>query len=826
MQQLFLSVDHYRTMHTSMRATLFAALLTFALTAAASDGRLDVVVSAVSAQNGEGWLAMVRADAPHSEPSFEQRVTPGRRVTAGLPEGRYYASLATVGGDVEIRPVTIVADRTTSLEFIPQPSPGYSGRVYDEQGAPLAGATVAQLRAVLHPFVGFFSADALAALADGWSTTTGEDGAWTLPGSSRERIPCVVSKSGKTPVVVELAPSAPPADVMLLDGRELRLKIDRPDSGAILHLVPLDRNRLQPELGRWLERYSTRDANKVVQWDALPPGRYIVVEEHRAKPGSRRELVTVDLTERSTEIAHSRTDDAAGVPRIAAAYVPEKRITGDDQPRLFVDGVAQPHRLRSTPGGTRVEWASTRPSSDVHLTTASHLFLGDGAGDVPRLDAFTRAGLSAQLLLPPGGSPVEQLEVFFGVCGGGRRPAYRLRPTANRVDLAVPSACGSMQLAPSPYRLHTIQYRLASGETRDLGELRLVSGAPLVVQTVAADPRAPLPGRVITATSVDNDVPEVVGRATTSADGSARLTGLPLNQRLIVEAVDPVTNSRGRTELLAGIAGQASARIELLPPATLRLKVRLSPSFLTIDPKATIEELTLLPALNMSEPPLKMRMSGPEASVDGVPPGIWVASALVRAGNGALYPIRVGELHVEASQNVERELEIEPLVFHGRVSRRGAPVRGDLSLGDAKQPGAMRRIVRLADDGSFSLLLPATGVYDVEVTPRTERKIRLGWFGFEDPARPVTIAIPSGVIRCLVVSASGQPQPGKAVVLKQLATGTAPTVRGGRTGPTGEATIDNLAPGEWTATVQGVDGVEERVTLREDEPAAVVLRVP
>ncbi|HYK03923.1 MAG TPA: hypothetical protein VE974_19370 [Thermoanaerobaculia bacterium] len=69
-------------------------------------------------------------------------------------------------------------------------------------------------------------------------------------------------------------------------------------------------------------------------------------------------------------------------------------------------------------------------------------------------------------------------------------------------------------------------------------------------------------------------------------------------------------------------------------------------SFLTLDPKATIEELTLLPASDVSERPLKMRMSGSEASVDGVPPGIWMASALVRAGDGALYPIRAGELKV------------------------------------------------------------------------------------------------------------------------------------------------------------------------------------
>jgi len=809
-----------------MRAALFAALLAVPLTAAASDGRLDVVVKTGTAEHNAGWLAVVRADAPYSEPSFEQRVTTGRRVATDLPEGRYYASLATLGGDVEVRPITIVADRTTSLEFTLQPAPSHSGRVYDEQGKPLAGATVAQLRAVLHPFIGFFSAGALAALADGWSTTTDEDGAWTLPGSSRERIPFLVSKSGMTPVVVELVPSTPPADVILQEGRELRLKIDRPDSGTILRLVPLDRDRLQPELGRWLERYSTHDANKIVQWDALPPGRYSVVEEHLAKPGSRHQLLTVDLTARSAEVAHPRTDDAAGAPRIAAAYVPEKRLTDDDRPRLFVDGVAQPHRLRPTPGGTRIEWASTQGPDDLHVTTTSHLFIGRGAGDVPRLDTFARAGLSARLLLPPGGSPVEQLEVFFSECAGGLRPAYRLRPAENHVDLAVPSACGSMQLTPSPYRLHTIRYRLASGETRDLGELRLVSGAALAVQTVATDPRAPLAGRVITVSSVDNETPEVLGRATTSADGSARVTGLPLNQRLVVEAVDPVTNSRGRTELLVGVAEQASARIELLPPATVRLKVRLSPSFLTLDPKATIEELTLLPASNVSEPPLKMRMSGPEASVDGVPPGVWVASALVRAGDGALYPIRAGELNVEASKNVERELVIEPLLFRGRVSRGDAAVRGDLSLGDAKQPGAMRRTVRLADDGSFSLLLPATGLYDAEVTPRSERKIRLGWFRFDDPANPVSITIPSGVIRCLILSPSGQPQPDKAVVLKQPATGAPPTIRGGRTGPTGEAVIDNLAPGEWIVIVQGVDGVEERVTLREDEPASVVLRVP
>ncbi|MFZ2490284.1 MAG: hypothetical protein WA208_02255, partial [Thermoanaerobaculia bacterium] len=380
--------------------------------------------------------------------------------------------------------------------------------------------------------------------------------------------------------------------------------------------------------------------------------------------------------------------------------------------------------------------------------------------------------MTAQLLLPPGGPPVEQLDVSFSQCAGGRRPAYRLQPAASRIELAVPSACGAMHLTPTPYRLHTIAYRLASGAQRDLGELRLVSGTTLLVQTVAADPQAPLPGRVITIRS-SGDSSDIVGQATTSADGAARVTGLPLNEPLVLEAFEPVTNSRGRTDLLLGVAEHAAVRVELLPPSTVRLKVRLSPAFRTTDPKAVIEEVTLLSSL-ASEHPLQARMTGSEARVDRVPAGLWVASALVRTGDGALYPIRAGELKVEPSQNIERELEVEPLVFRGRVLRRNEPVSGDLSLADAKQPGAIRRTVRVAPDGSFSVLLPSAGMYDVEVTPAGEAKIRLGWLRFDDPAHPKTIAIPSGAIRCVALSASGERQAGTTIVLKQLVPGAPP----------------------------------------------------
>ncbi|MFZ2490285.1 MAG: carboxypeptidase-like regulatory domain-containing protein [Thermoanaerobaculia bacterium] len=262
-------------MNTSpIRAALIAVLIAVPLTSAAS-GHLDVSIQSAGKVTS-GWLAVVRADAPHSEPSFEQRVTAGRRFTADLPEGRYYAGLATAGGELDVRPITIVAGQTTSGEWTLRGAPSQRGRVYDEQGAPVAGATVAQLRAVLHPWVGLFSAEALQALAAGWSATTDEEGAWALPVSSRERIPCIVSKQGKTPVVLDLAESSPPPDVVLQEGRELRLTFDDPDAGAVLHLEPLDPERLQPELARWMERYSTRTETKVVHWDALPPGRYRV----------------------------------------------------------------------------------------------------------------------------------------------------------------------------------------------------------------------------------------------------------------------------------------------------------------------------------------------------------------------------------------------------------------------------------------------------------------------------------------------------------------------------------------------------------------------
>lgn len=789
-------------------------------------GTLELMVEGKEAEIAEGWVSVVRADQAFSDPSFETAVRAGDAFTLRLSPGRYYVATAAIGGEVLVRPVNLVDAEVTRLAVSLEAAPRVTGVIYDARGIPLSGASVSQVRAVLDPWLGFFSERALKVLSSGWTTTTDEQGRWYLPASSREVIPGVATSHQKRPAFFSIRPGIPPADLMLTEGRSLSLQILEPDSAILLRLEPVHASHLWEDVApQWTEAVLTRRSTPNVTWRSLPPGRYRLMEIRTDHVAPKSSELLIDLRGSSLNLEYSHTNIEQGSPPVAAAFIASERLSTRNELNLFVGGISTRHLIRATPGGSRILWNGSPAPSGVHATTLDNIFVIDPTsnGAIAELAKYERADITLRIVQPKNDPPLEKLRLTFEECTTGS-PSYDVTISDKSIlETAIPSSCGTMLITAPPYQSHRLQHSIAALEHRDLNDLHLEPGArvDLLTTTQAGEPRS----RTVLVTSGEQDAErETVLRTTTAPDGSAELAGLPANERLHIAVTDPSSGYSGDFEIKLQPLEQRYVNLILKPPATVVASVSIDRELLTLAPDAAVEYVQLIPQDRTDSRMLSTKVVESEAIFDRVVPGTWRLTALLRIG-GTLHPIRSGAVTVESGERKEAEILVAPLLFRGRVVRSGVGVMSQISVADIQQAGAIRRTIRTLPDGTFSLLLPEEGYYHVDVTPLAEENIRLGVLEFRNADVPVILELPTGSLTIRVTSAGKSAASGLMVSVKQLRPGLPPLVRGGRTDSEGTLLLRNMPAGEWIINADGLETLQRSIVLGSG-PASLSLALP
>ena len=165
------------------------------------------------------------------------------------------------------------------------------------------------------------------------------------------------------------------------------------------------------------------------------------------------------------------------------------------------------------------------------------------------------------------------------------------------------------------------------------------------------------------------------------------------------------------------------------------------------------------------------------------------------------------------------------------------PVRADLRF-DAvdPKPGESQAVSTSRTDGSFMVLLPRAGDYDVHVSIRRPvLETTVPDVAFSHPEKPVTVRLPRGRIDGTVVDEEGTPVPDADVMAyvapRQRETKTArmPPFARSQSGADGSFAMAGLVPGAWRISAKHGDLSSDPVNIdvtADGETTPVTLTAP
>jgi hypothetical protein len=517
--------------------------------------RVDVVAQGDEPSVEAPYVAIVPETSPWSEPLREAVIEEGSSVTWALPPGRYRVAAGAPGTTVEHGETIDLAAGTRHHERLELTRlPAVEGRVVDETGEPLPGATVAHLRRLVHDFPRRLSPLGEEHLRETFESTAGEDGRFEVRLHPEAGAFLAARANGRTPRFfsnLRLShASSVLGNLVLSPGGSLEVTwaVSEPGEWSYdrLQLMPVDR-KLPPgidpplALAVWSRPFpkSGRAA-----WSSLPPGRYEIwikasprgahedvpvrVGEVSIVAGERSEvpLDRVALTEALVDPEMNGTDagtvdlllPALSTTELETLEIRGWRDTGSLIPRVL------PFTARRTSGGTlvRVEGAC-RPDASLALVTDSRVgtieldrIACDAGGGVPRLQLVPRADVDLEVRAPEGETlpPVARLSI--GPC---------LPPEANsgaprsdlpvRLEMAVPlegdgtrgllhaptaAGCTAVTARIGAYAaLDWPDLEVEASTTLDLGVHRLRTGAALLVRVFSGTDGRPLDGVTVRA---------------------------------------------------------------------------------------------------------------------------------------------------------------------------------------------------------------------------------------------------------------------------------------------------------------------------------------
>jgi hypothetical protein len=816
-----------------------ARMLCLLITPVALAGDIDVKIS-VTALRGESlpdaYIALLPAEAPWDEPAAET-IAPKGEGTLRVKPGVYHALVGAPGHQTESEHLRI-SQTANDFTFELLPEGTIAGTIQDDRGNPVA-ARIRQVRAPMSELARGYLGARLATESDanGW---------WSLPFPSEAFVPLLIEAPGYAPVWHFGKTREDHLALTMTPGAQLRLTLDRVDPQLTVVLerreaagatdVPSDDQAYV---------WSRRAGNTTLAWDSLPAGTYrvFVRDTNPLRFTPDTDVATITLQAGSSGEANvilpKTSEPAAAYARLLLG----SRRSDLRDLQAFVRtakgttaGVR--HSAQIAAGGTVVYVDSPAPAETIFLTTIDRLVVARAAeaGAVaatnihPRATGtLTVAPAAANLSLPSWGM------AKFRDCQTPEPFTFDVPVSIAKgaVTVPVPTRCHSLVLQVPPFEPVAVATALQPGQIRELGSYRLEAGGKLQVRVVRDPGGVPAPGstvRVLLPAGPARTEPAIVEEQAIGDESSITFESLPAGEELQVEA------------RLAGseLFGSATVRIEpgegavidpLVIPGPGRLVVvpRFKPDFLTRFPEARLDTVMMTPA-DAAERHASRRATPDDENrfmFNDVKPGRWALMAIVKVA-GTAQPVTLEDVEIRAGEERTVQAQVEPLIFNGRVTLLGQGAA--VSLGISDEPGVktIRRRFQSDADGRFTAVLPAAGSFDVEVKTGQAETISLGNIDFLDPAVPVDIALPAGMVEVRVTS--GDKPAGDATITARLRRnistgGVSHIVRNAKTNPAGSARIESLPEGVWTITARSADGrvAEKAVTLASDDVASVDL---
>jgi len=627
-------------------------------------------------------------------------------------------------------------------------------------------------------------------------------------------------------------------DVVLTPAVPLRISFDRIDPDLIVTLRREGETRLSEAVQD--KAWSRPVATKTIEWQTFPAGTVHVSVRHR---DPTRFVHDERLRTLVLEQGKPRTLNVSlpPVPQRASAFVTVfAKTTEAEQPAPYRGIEPLDVAVVRAIAGV-VLYLNTPDAHGVVIPTRTHILLPripteKGADSLLRVTALPRADatLNVRTTEPAVPLPV-QGNAEHQQCGGHVRTVlpFPIRRDGG-VSLVAPGDCRRTVLRWPPFEPVVIDRGFPAGKQTPLGMFELRAAAALEIHVKREGSEALVQGagvRVLFNVSDETALAEV----TTDATGRAVAEGLPIGRRLYVEARDPKTALTGSTSVdLQPGERRVVNPLYVQEPAKVILRARIAPAFLEQHPGAWIRTVALH-SIGADAPPAriaKLLENTDMAIFDELRPGQWKVVAVIHGViEQAGQSVDVAELTIAAGEEKTIEPDIAPPFFRGRVTHQGRTVKATIGVSENPTIGVTRWFPS-RDDGTFIALLPKPGIFAVEVrlasAPATPMKV--GQVSFEDPARPVEIALAYGQMT-VRVRAEAAPVEGARLTLTSRNAGIAgldTVVMAKVTDANGEAVFDMLRPGTWLLDARSEDDAshaQKNVTTTADGASVVELEL-
>ncbi len=413
--------------------------------------------------------------------------------------------------------------------------------------------------------------------------------------------------------------------------------------------------------------------------------------------------------------------------------------------------------------------------------------------------------------------------------GQGSSPERRL-PVAvsksGRVTASVPAGCADLSLlTPNFAPVSWWGIQLLPGKVNALGTVHLRSGASLLVRTVDADDGLGLKGvvvRLVRAADGAGAIQKALRRARFSAvtsgvsgtRGWLRLSGLDGGQYVLIATAKRHTPDCENVRLKRGSETVVDP-VPLSHPGAMDVYVDTGNLELPPDLALTLSTRVRLCCHDVSgAPPTKVPASG-FVRLQHLVPGRWHLVVSAGRANGLEYTLGKATATVASGESTSVEVPLTGTLFRGEVLREDEPVEAELHFDPVKgHPGDSAAFSKSRADGSFLVILPRPGAYDVRVStgkPGSGTTSTVPGVSFTDPTKVVKIHLPEGEIDGSVVDENGDAVPGADVTAYRLVEPGAskspqlPPVARAVADDDGTFSLVGLVTGRWAVSAQQGD---------------------
>lgn len=802
----------------------------FAESQPAASGDLSVPVIVRAAAGGtvdSAYVAAVAPDRTWSHPSAEVIALDGQAALR-LQPGDYTLVVGAKGFEDERRGIRVVPD-LKPITFTLRPSELVKGTVRDAAGRPLKGARISDARFVMPQAFGAIGEIGRRFFQEQTVIHANDDGQFALSPHGGGRTLVLIEAPGHAPSIgFSDATRDGAMDATLDIGSMLHVRFDRADADFVVTLLR-DANGANAVPEMWQSWIWSRTAEHGdVSWDSLPAGRFRLIGRYAdpRKFSERVALATIELEPgEETSISVTLPRPMAPANGIEPFFVDlRQKVDGVDLRQLksagllafapdalgHVEEVA--HAIDQTSGGFLL-YLKTTEIADAFCLSKEVIITPDltqrtGSHSIPAV--ISRRADLVLTIVPKNASPLPPAaRAIFGDCQGTHEIVLTTGiATSGEIDLPFPSHCKSAVLQLPPFEPVLLETQLQAGETRHAGTFPVDIGAAANVRVIRDPEEAPVRAAIVRVFAVgekSSRLTTVLG--TTDAEGRVSLRGIPVNRPIFVEATDPQSKISGVVQFLLAPGELKTIDPLRIPlPGSIVLTPRLSSDFRARFADAAIVSLTLDPA-EPGAAPRQTKTLGEELSVrfDGLVPGTWKPVVLLEAG-GMVQPIRLSPLIVEAGEVRQVTADVRPLVFDGTARNGDQGFATRIAFREEPSRDSMVRFAQSNAEGRFSIILPAEGIYGVQLTPPGERAmIDIGEIAFRDPATPLSIQIPAGELQ-VVVNNGDRPAPNAAISAALVTTsargGIVTLTRTAQADASGKARISHLPRGRWLITAR------------------------